>query len=513
MTRKNIFTTKSISEKYINAFILLPRLVISKIKKYYNPAVSSVLTLVLIMTFVLLPYNQVEAGTRVWATATTTSWVVPAGVTSISIKAWGGGGGGGGNFGGNGGGGGFVGATVTVTPGETLNIEVGGGGGAGTVSSAVGSGGGGGGHTEIRRSATVLALAAGGGGGGGRSFAAGAGGAGGAGGGTSGVAGGGTGGGDFGDASAGGSGGAGGDGASQSGGAGQGAAGGTSCNAGNGGGSGGAGGAVSGGQGGDDYLGASYCDGGGGGGSGYFGGEGGAGASGSSAAAAGGGGGSSYTIAGATSVTNTAGSGQSAGNNGDSNYAGNAGQGGSSDTAGNAGRLYISYAGGVTSDQTIFTKPVLITEDAGVTGALSKGSGTFVIDHPLDPTRRLLFHSFVESPDVKNIYDGLIRLDNNGEAIVKLPDYFEALNKDYRFLLTPIGKPAPELFIQSSGVVDNKFTIAGGPPNTKVSWQVTGIRQDPYILANPIINEVLKTSDTLVDVNEYLFKGYLDIIK
>ena len=45
-----------------------------------------------------------------------------------------------------------------------------------------------------------------------------------------------------------------------------------------------------------------------------------------------------------------------------------------------------------------------------------------------------------------------------------------------------------------------------------VSWQVTGIRQDPYILANPVINEVEKGPDELVDKGEFLFEGYKDLI-
>ncbi|NQV92954.1 hypothetical protein HQ403_00470, partial [Candidatus Kaiserbacteria bacterium] len=41
-------------------------------------------------------------------------------------------------------------------------------------------------------------------------------------------------------------------------------------------------------------------------------------------------------------------------------------------------------------------------------------------------------------------------------------------------------------------------------PNTRVSWQVTGIRHDPYILANPIEVEVEKGPDQLVDKGEYV---------
>ena len=69
-----------------------------------------------------------------------------------------------------------------------------------------------------------------------------------------------------------------------------------------------------------------------------------------------------------------------------------------------------------------------------MTGTIGKGAGSFVIDHPLDPRNKLLYHSFLESPDVKNIYDGVATLDKNGEAVIKLPRYFEALNKDFRSL-------------------------------------------------------------------------------
>ena len=161
------------------------------------------------------------------------------------------------------------------------------------------------------------------------------------------------------------------------------------------------------------------------------------------------------------------------------------------------------FAGNVYAAITIDASPRW-TGDLTITGALSKGSGSFVIDHPLDPENKLLYHSFVESPDVKNLYDGITTLDKNGEAVVELPDYFEALNDQtsYRFLLTPLGAPAPGLFVKPDGVKNNRFTIAGGPSGARVSWQVTGIRHDPYILANPIINEVEKGADALVDKGE-----------
>jgi hypothetical protein len=120
-----------------------------------------------------------------------------------------------------------------------------------------------------------------------------------------------------------------------------------------------------------------------------------------------------------------------------------------------------------------------------VAGTLSKGAGSFKIDHPLDPENKYLYHSFVESPDMKNIYDGVAKLDTNGEAIIELPDWFGALNRDYRYLLTAIGTPAPALFIAEE-IRDNRFKIGGGIPGMKVSWQVTGIRQDAFANKNRI---------------------------
>jgi hypothetical protein len=166
---------------------------------------------------------------------------------------------------------------------------------------------------------------------------------------------------------------------------------------------------------------------------------------------------------------------------------------------------YQSYYQGTY--QTNFTTGVTVQLDLSITGSIVKGSGTFLIDHPLDPKNKLLYHSFVESPDVKNIYDGVATLNENGEIAINLPDYFEALNKDFRYQVKPIGQPQPNLYIKEE-VGNNQFTIAGGVPNGKISWQVTGIRHDPYIEANPIVTEVLKGSDQPVGRGEYVFDGY-----
>jgi hypothetical protein len=118
-------------------------------------------------------------------------------------------------------------------------------------------------------------------------------------------------------------------------------------------------------------------------------------------------------------------------------------------------------------------------------GNVSKGGGSFKIDHPLDPENKYLYHSFVESPDMMNIYNGNVVLDENGEAWVELPVWFDALNVDYRYQLTPIGGPGPNLHI-AQRIEENRFKIAGGTAGLEVSWQVTGIRNDPYAQANRI---------------------------
>ena len=102
---------------------------------------------------------------------------------------------------------------------------------------------------------------------------------------------------------------------------------------------------------------------------------------------------------------------------------------------------------------------------------------------------------------MKNIYDGVAVLDANGEAEITLPDWFEALNKDFRYQLTAIGASSPGLYIAQK-ITNNKFKIAGGVPGAEVSWQVTGIRKDPFANANRIPVEVEKSKE---DKGLYLY--------
>ena len=139
-----------------------------------------------------------------------------------------------------------------------------------------------------------------------------------------------------------------------------------------------------------------------------------------------------------------------------------------------------------------------------VHGTLSKSAGAFTIDHPLDPANKYLQHSFVESPDMMNVYNGNITTDAQGEATVMLPDYFEALNQDFRYQLTVIGQFAQA--IVATEIQDNRFTIKTDKPFVKVSWQVTGIRHDPYANDHRIQVEADKSPG---EQDQYLYpQGY-----
>jgi hypothetical protein len=151
------------------------------------------------------------------------------------------------------------------------------------------------------------------------------------------------------------------------------------------------------------------------------------------------------------------------------------------------------------------TGNVQITQDLAILGSLSKSSGTFVIDHPLDPRNKLLYHSFVESPDALNVYSGTAQLDATGQTTIVLPEYFEALNTSYRYFVFPIGEAMPGLHIARE-VSGNRFVVAGGIPSGRVSWEVAGVRHDPYITAHPIVVEVDKGPDQPVDRGECLFE-------
>jgi len=164
---------------------------------------------------------------------------------------------------------------------------------------------------------------------------------------------------------------------------------------------------------------------------------------------------------------------------------------------GDAGVVYGVYGYAYSTSGTAWAGS--FNGNVDVLGTIVKTSGSFKIDHPLDPANKYLYHSFVESPDMMNVYNGNVTTDAKGEATVSLPDWFEALNADFRYQLTAIGSFAQA--IVKSKVKANRFVIATSEPNVEVSWQVTGIRHDAYADAHRIEVEVDKTG---ADKGKYL---------
>lgn len=145
-----------------------------------------------------------------------------------------------------------------------------------------------------------------------------------------------------------------------------------------------------------------------------------------------------------------------------------------------------SAVSGVATDPNGFAG--FFNGNVTVTGTIFKGASNFRIDHPLDPANKYLNHAAVESDQMKNFYDGTVKLNRKGEAEVRLPRWFASINRDLRYQLTPLGAAAPSLHV-ASGVRDGKFRIAGGRPGGRVCWQVTGIRSDKWARKNPLVVE------------------------
>jgi hypothetical protein len=114
----------------------------------------------------------------------------------------------------------------------------------------------------------------------------------------------------------------------------------------------------------------------------------------------------------------------------------------------------------------------------------------FRIDHPQDPARKVLEHSCVESNERLTVYAGTATTDASGEATVELPAWFDSLNTDLRYQLTPLADARSWVKRKVKG---NRFTIATSEPGVEVCWQVSGVRQDAYAKAHPLEVEAVKT--------------------
>lgn len=120
----------------------------------------------------------------------------------------------------------------------------------------------------------------------------------------------------------------------------------------------------------------------------------------------------------------------------------------------------------------------------------ASGIKTFLIDHPEDPANKFLRHYSVESNEVVNMYRGKQEFDANGKAVIQLPDYYDSININPSYQLTPIGAAMPNLYIEQE-VSQGVFVVAGGVPGKKVSWTLTAERNDPYLQQNPQLRQAV----------------------
>jgi len=124
-----------------------------------------------------------------------------------------------------------------------------------------------------------------------------------------------------------------------------------------------------------------------------------------------------------------------------------------------------------------------------VGGALSKGSGSFKIRHPLEAKKNThyLVHSFIEGPQADNIYRGKVDLvsgsaTQNIDTVAGMSDgTFAALNREVQcFTTNESGWTA----IKGS-VSGNVLTITAQEDSCTdtISWMVIGERKDPHMMS------------------------------
>jgi hypothetical protein len=169
--------------------------------------------------------------------------------------------------------------------------------------------------------------------------------------------------------------------------------------------------------------------------------------------------------------------------------------GGGSSTSGAVSAIHGIATNALTDFAGLFEGDVWATFNLTVGWSLNvSGDKNFKIDHPLDPANSTLAHACIESNERLLLYSGTVVTGVNGEATIKLPSYFEALNINYRYQLTIIGEEFAQSRV-SKEISGNEFSIKTDKPNIKVCWQVVGDRNDAYSKAHPYVVEELKKPD------------------
>jgi uncharacterized protein YaiE (UPF0345 family) len=159
---------------------------------------------------------------------------------------------------------------------------------------------------------------------------------------------------------------------------------------------------------------------------------------------------------------------------------------------------------------TLVTKFTIATSTGNTTiaGSLSKGSGSFKIDHPLPAKTDThhLIHSFIEGPQADNIYRGKVDLVN-GSATVNIDTVagmtegtFVALNREVQCFTTN----ESNWDAVKGSVSGNILTIESenSESTATISWLVIGERKDQHMYDTDwtdddgkVIVEPLKTDE------------------
>ena len=131
--------------------------------------------------------------------------------------------------------------------------------------------------------------------------------------------------------------------------------------------------------------------------------------------------------------------------------------------------------------------PLDVVGNINCTGTLSKGSGSFKIDHPLAimSNTHCLYHSFIEGPQADLIYRGKVELEN-GSASINLDTVskmtsgtFEALNRNVQCFTSN----ESDWDAVKGSVSGNILTIScqNTSSTATVSWLVIGERKDKHM--------------------------------
>ncbi len=132
-----------------------------------------------------------------------------------------------------------------------------------------------------------------------------------------------------------------------------------------------------------------------------------------------------------------------------------------------------------TWDGSVENTPLTITNTGNVSvdGDFSAtGSKNFEIDHPTKEGMKLV-HSSLEGPEIAVFYRAETQLEN-GEAIIELPEYFEALTRKEGRTVQLTAKGTEPYLLSYTDIVNGEFTVYGTKLDGEFSWEVKAVRAD-----------------------------------